>query len=316
MVGQEGRNVKTGALVVTYNRKDLLAECIGAIQKQTIEELDIFIVDNASNDGTGEFVKKLQLEDSKIKYFNTGKNIGGAGGFSYGIKLLIKLSYDRIWLMDDDTIPESDALEELLKVDAVLGGKYGFLVSSVRWTNGDCCIMNRPLIDEEWMENLSYIKHGILPVKRATFVSMMLTKNVVEEFGLPIKEFFIWGDDQEFTDRISRRMSGYFVSDSRVIHKMKKNVGSDISNDVSERIERYEYAFRNELYLARRSGVQSILFYIYRVMGTIRAVMRSSVKQKPKRIKTILKGVAKGILFKPNIEYVKNYNEDNADELG
>ena len=68
---------KVTAVVVTYNRKDMLVQCIDAISKQTYKDLDILIVDNASTDGTKETV--LQLNIPNLKYINTGANIGGAG---------------------------------------------------------------------------------------------------------------------------------------------------------------------------------------------------------------------------------------------
>ena len=68
------------ALVVTYNRKALLKENIEALLAQDYSNFDILIVDNASTDGTKEFMEKYK-ENKRIKYENTGANLGGAGGF-------------------------------------------------------------------------------------------------------------------------------------------------------------------------------------------------------------------------------------------
>lgn len=75
--------------------------------------MDILIIDNASTDGTYEYIKDL-LNDARILYFNTGANLGGAGGFSYGIRLATEKGYSYCWIMDDDTIAEKDALSELI----------------------------------------------------------------------------------------------------------------------------------------------------------------------------------------------------------
>ena len=71
---------KIVALVVTYNRKQLLKENIEALLNQNNNEFDILIVDNASTDGTEELVKSF--ENNRIIYENTGANLGGAGGFN------------------------------------------------------------------------------------------------------------------------------------------------------------------------------------------------------------------------------------------
>lgn len=58
-------------VVVTYNRKKLLKENISALLNQTFESHDVLIVDNNSNDGTGDMVSTIQ--DKRVKYYNTGK---------------------------------------------------------------------------------------------------------------------------------------------------------------------------------------------------------------------------------------------------
>ena len=115
-------NKKILAVVVTYNRKELLCECLDALLHQECSFLDILIVDNASTDGTHEYIEKY-LKDKRVIYENTGSNIGGAGGFNYGMKLGVKLGYDYIWLMDDDTIVKKDSLTKLLEADNYLKGK-------------------------------------------------------------------------------------------------------------------------------------------------------------------------------------------------
>ena len=297
------RQLKIGILVVTYNRKELLIQCISAIQKQTFPKFDIYIVDNGSTDGTAETVENKKRSDARIHYLNTGKNLGGAGGFSFGMKRMMQKGYERFWLMDDDTIPEERALEELLIADSFLSGNYGFLSSYVAWTDGMPCVMNRPQLREDWITQLQNIKYGLLPVRRATFVSMFLNAEAVKRLGFPIREFFIWGDDWEYTDRISAEMNNFFVIRSKVLHKTENNVGSDVSNDSEYRIDRYFYSFRNEFYLARRNGTLAVMYYFYRVIGTIRAILRSNSEKKGKRIMVVVKGMGSGIFFHPSIEY-------------
>ena len=78
-------NSKTAAVVVTYNRKDLLEKCIDRLRQQKNAACDIIIVDNASTDGTADMIK-CQYSVPEVIYMNTGANLGGAGGFQYGVK--------------------------------------------------------------------------------------------------------------------------------------------------------------------------------------------------------------------------------------
>lgn len=122
---------KIAAVVVTYNRKEILLKNIESLLKQTCSsKLDILIIDNASTDGTVDYIYSY-IKLNRLIYKNTGKNLGGAGGFNYGIKEAYSMGYKYIWIMDDDTIPKIDALEKLLDADAYLNHNYGYLASNV-----------------------------------------------------------------------------------------------------------------------------------------------------------------------------------------
>ena len=103
-------NKKIVAIVVTYNRCKLLEECIEALLNQLYDGLDVLVVDNNSDDGTEDFIKKKYKNNKRIIYKNTHANLGGAGGFNFGMKEAIKLKYNYLWLMDDDTIVKEDSL--------------------------------------------------------------------------------------------------------------------------------------------------------------------------------------------------------------
>ena len=230
---------ETLAIVVTYNRKELLKKCIHHLLNQTIQKLDILIVDNASTDGTGELVQNLYCENERIHYENTGNNLGGAGGFAYGIKWAVMQGYDYLWIMDDDTIPENNALEEFIKKDHLLKGNYGFLSSYAKWIDGSPCEMNVPELSLKWRNNIDLqFENKILKINAASFVSLFMKASVVKEVGLPIKEFFIWADDLEYTKRVSRKYPGYFVYDSQVVHEMKSNEATDIFEADENRLKR------------------------------------------------------------------------------
>ena len=83
------------AVIVTFNRKNKLRCCIESVLKQTAR-CDVVIVDNGSTDGTESLVRAY--DNPRIRYYNTGANLGGAGGFHFGIKAAAKAGYDYIWL--------------------------------------------------------------------------------------------------------------------------------------------------------------------------------------------------------------------------
>ena len=297
---------EVAAIIVTYNRKKLLKESIKSLLNQEKNELcDITVIDNASTDGT-----KLEIidfiESNKIKYINIEKNLGGAGGFNFGIRSAIELGYKYIWLMDDDCIVSKDSLKELLIADKTLDGNYGFLSSVVLWKDGKICNMNKQKIRKNWYEKAEILKDGLLSTYYATFVSFFIKSEVVKQIGLPIKDFFIWGDDVEYTNRISEKYNCFIVGKSQVTHKTNNNEGSNIARDELSRINRYRYAYRNEMYIARKNGVKGFFRQIAKIgLHIFRVLFRNKNGHRLKKITIIIVNSFKGIFFNPPIEYIK-----------
>lgn len=295
---------KVIAIIVSYNRKKLLKEAIEHLLEQTYQGLDILVVDNASTDGTKEYITEY-IDQNKIAYFNTGANLGGAGGFSKGIRIGVEKGYDYLWIMDDDTMAEPDALSQLMSAKEKLNNSFGFLCSDVRWIDGKACAMNIPNVEKDWYEDTQLLQQGLLKVSQCSFVSCFFSAKVVKEVGLPIKEFFIWGDDAEYTKRISMKFPSYFVSNSKVIHKMANNTPTDIVKESPDRLFRYNYSYRNMYYVKKLEGGKLNMFmFHYRTFLEILAIIRSDGKGKWKKIKTIMHSMHQRKKFKPEIEYI------------
>lgn len=295
--------MKTTALVVTFNRLKLLEECLAAIDFQTTPVDHVIVIDNHSTDGTKEFLD--QITNPNFKVVHMAQNRGGSAGFYRGMQEFINSNSDELlWLMDDDTIPETDTLQKLLEAGQNIY-EFGFLASNVRWTDGSPALMNIPVVDPlDWNQTAN--GKGFYPViKSASFVSLMIPREVIQQVGLPYKEFFIWGDDAEYTARISREHTSYFVPNSIVIHKMKQNTGVDIVSDNSDRLDRYFYSFRNRMFLARKRHIKSRLkSYAGMSWELLRVACGPGVHKRAKKIKIITRGMVSGRFFNPKITYI------------
>ena len=326
------------AVVVTYNRKELLAECIQALLAQTVSqvvggiaaesantekteggavgcELEILVVDNASTDGTASFLAPLLEREPRVHYMFLEKNMGGAGGFCAGMKRAVEEGCDYVWIMDDDTIPKPQALEKLLGAADVLeesrkenrSAGFGFLSSEVLWTDGTPCRMNRQhFLDagDRKQEELR-ARYGLRPVDQATFVSLLFSAEVIAEMGLPVREYFIWGDDKEYTLRLAAAYPCYYVPESVVVHKMGQNTGSNITLDSAERISRYFYAYRNDLATAKRRGIKDILIYFAAFGLNMARILTRSPDHKRDRLAVMWRGMLAGVQFAPKVEFAE-----------
>ena len=287
------------AVVVTYNRRALLARCVDCLLGQSEPGLDIWVIDNASTDGTAQMLAPM-VRDGRIHYANTGKNLGGAGGFEYGVRLAAARGYEYIWLMDDDSMPEPTALEALLRAADELGD-FGYLSGKTLWTDGSICRMN--VQRDLKLRNITDFTPARIPSGAATFVSLLVPVRVVRAVGLPIGAFFIWADDLEYTRRISRRYPCYVITDSVTVHACETNNGGNIATDTPARIQRYRYAYRNEVYVYRREGVRGAARLLARTPLHILRVLVKADGRRLERIRVILGGTMKGLSFRPPIEF-------------
>ncbi len=289
------------AIVVTYNRLELLRQCVEALRAQTAA-CDILIVDNASTDGTAQWLaSQPDLFSRRI-----GRNLGSSGGFNYGIRWAVGAGYDYVWVMDDDTFPQLDALEKLLEADRVLNCDYGWLSSVALWTDGSECRMNRQKLKKTFHADGLMMKRCLVQAEQATFVSLFFRSDTIRRFGLPIAEFFLSGDDIEFTRRIAVRGERpcYVVERSQVIHASKSNIGSNVALDDMERIERYFYAVRNEAYLYRLEGIKGCAYCLAKRCWD---VLRIFLFGRPKlpRFWILARGVWAGFFFHPTVEKIQ-----------
>lgn len=292
------------AVVVTFNKKEMLKECINALLGQTVELNGIVIFDNGSTDGTREYLSKVK--NKRIHCYFSDKNLGGAGGFNQAIKKAMQFAPTAVWIMDDDSIVEREALSELINAKNELGDNFGFLASNVLWTDGTPCLMNIPGVDKVWNQQM---KSGLVKLNRASFVSLYVNADAIKKVGYPISDFFIWGDDIEYSQRISKEFPCYFVSKSVVIHKMKENAEVDILVDDSSRIPRYYYDIRNKFYRFKKKGTKELIKYIVKVLFLIIKIIFTSGSHKIKKISVVLKGFFSGIFFNPKVE---KYDEVNS----
>ena len=87
----ENKKMKIGAVVVTYNRLDKLKKALESFEKQLYLPAYVIVADNASTDGTAQYLRQWQKEDAGFEkiILTMESNMGGSGGFYVGIKRAI-----------------------------------------------------------------------------------------------------------------------------------------------------------------------------------------------------------------------------------
>lgn len=257
------KTIKICAVVPTYNRKKLLGDCLRAILSQTRRLDEVIVVDNATSDGTEDFVKE---QFASVTYVRLPENIGSSGGFHEGMKLAYEKGYDWIWVMDDDAIPMPDALEKLTDCPLFTDDKVYALASAVIDHAGSIFLAHRRLFDPRTLEErviaVDKYEQDYFQMDTASFVGFLISRKAINDVGLPLKDIFIYYDDTEYSLRMRENGIMLTVPSSKIIHgdpgkgPDKSPWGQPLSG-----WKRY-YATRNRIYIYKKYGRPGTSLYI------------------------------------------------------
>jgi GT2 family glycosyltransferase len=167
------------------------------------------------------------------------------------------------------------------------------LASKVVWSDGRLHPMNTGLPALRQMDELvESASRGLLLLRTASFVSLLFDSRAVDRYGLPIKRYFIWGDDVEFTARVLRWEPGYLVPSSVVHHKTAVAYRSWEGPP-----ERFFYQVRNNIYMVRSSAwdLQEKLRVLWVLLVNVRQFLRHQ-RWSPRAAVAVARGVAHGVL--------------------
>lgn len=289
------------AVIVTYNRMNKLKQALKCYESQKEKFNHLIIVNNASTDGTKEFLDDWisKVHSFGVTIINNKENLGGAGGFAVGINNAKQLGFDYIFIADDDAYPNNDMLLNLKANIVDDCGCYCTKVvypdQSIQYAHrrivkkGLFNIRSKPLLDDSYCNNV-FIDHF-------SFVGVLIKTSLIEIIGLPCSDYFIQYDDTDYSNRIRKYTNVLCVSNSIIIHDVSKE-------DYFETNWKTYYAIRNYLLLIKKFYPKRYFIFaclIYRMRPY------SKKHRKDKLFSEIVKDAvqdAKNNVFGKNIKYL------------
>ena len=256
-------NIKSCCLIVTFNRKDLLCRCVEACLGQNLLP-DVLIFDNASTDGTKRLLKeKGYIDNKRVIYIESEKNLGGAGGFSNGLKKGIELGYDFVWMMDDDGYPRhSESLSECIK--AYNDSTKMCIVNAFVYAENNYMSFKLAGCDTVEAVDKKYNK-GNIPGSISPFNGTLISKEIAKKIGYPRADFFIKGDEGEYVERAKFNGIGWLTARKADFYHPRFIVGTSkflgISIPLNEEPAWKEYCrARNYYYLkSKYNGCSEVI---------------------------------------------------------
>lgn len=283
------------AVVVTYNRPNLLLKVIDSLKNQSVSLDKIIIIDNCCD----IHVKDIVQTSSLVNVYRSSKNEGGAGGFTKGISIAREAKADWIWTMDDDASPDSNALKELLKAKKSIKNKskIGALCCSV-YEMGEYAYFHQKKYNfkfgiEKFVKlNPNQLNsNNCFDIDITSFVGLFISSKAIKKIGLPTKEFFISHDDMEYSLRLkSKNFSIFLVPSSRIWHDVEGK--SRLANDFSPR---HYYNIRNHIFVTRKYTTQKIISVPLSIFRSLKILKISKIKNFKKNIYLFLKSIKDGL---------------------
>lgn len=279
-----------GVLIVTLNRKDDLLECIGSVFATGYPRMIVYVVDNASTDGTLEAVK-AKFPD--VRMIRSEENLGFAGGNNLGLSWVIEDGMDAVFLVNDDVVISKDSIEMLVrstfsKPDVGITAPKVVLHSdpSIIWSAGGLIDPDSGIATQRFYGEVDLQQaDDVTEIDYAVGCAMLVKTAAICHVGLLDSRFFTYYEEADWCRRI--REIGYrilYVPKSKVSHKV--TLQSNGRNQAS-----YYYA-RNRLLYLQCAGLSKIKIAGIAILDLLRSATVHAAKGRRHQSRLIAKGVA------------------------
>ena len=282
-------------IIVTWNRLEMLRACVASV-KRNASNSDILVVDNASTDGTDEWL----AQEGDVNVLSLPENTGGAGGFAAGMEWAIGHGYEWMWIMDDDVVAIGNPMEVISqnssRADVIQAAKYE--------ADGDECVFEG-IVDPKTMRRRRIRTSdvpacGFVPCNVATFEGLFVSRRAVETIGYPDASFFYGLDDLFYGCRAAEKLRFVFVPQ----FVLKKQIDKSRASFRGKRFysstpqSRY-YHVRNYwkvMRYLRTSGAGSWRMYLMYAYETFKAIVITMfVEWDMKGMALVGKGIVDGV---------------------
>ncbi len=258
-------NSLVSIIVLNYNGKDVLRDCLESISKSTYSPFEVLVVDNASKDGSDQ----IMLPDKRYRLLKNKHNLGFCGGNNVGIRAA---NGEFVVLLNNDTLVHPDWLSEFVKA-AKNGADFcapKILLADKKTINsagleihiaGFGLLRGSGELDKGQYDNLIEIGgvHG---------ACIFATRKAIEEVGLLDEIFYAFNDDTDWSWRaLLKNLHIVYVPSALVIHKWGHKWNS-------KALEKFRHVERNRLILiltnySRRSLILLLPIFFATEMATL-----------------------------------------------
>lgn len=205
--------MKFAGIIVTFNRIDKLKKALASYDNQIFAPYYLIVVNNASTDGTYEYLEKWKNIPNNYQKIVIHKehNTGGSGGFYAGQKKALELDIDWVILGDDDAYLKNDFISRANKICSSIAKSHQNVAAICgKVYQQESYYGNRQILTSKWKINctrnisLDAYQLKFFPIDVFTYVGPVINVNALRSVGLVREDFFIWHDDTEHCLRLKK----------------------------------------------------------------------------------------------------------------
>ncbi len=254
---REGEPVKSGkagvvAITATFRRIAELKRLIASLEASLVPLRALVVVDNGGDAETRSLVEASGLSTA---YFNPGRNLGCGGGLAEGERAAMErfgAELTHLWILDDDAAVFPETLGSLL--DALERRKAEAahpmvtdVVGNIGWQPGLLDKRKSKAIKTLQRPEEFIARHGAdpIPFSWAQGIALLVTRRAVEQLGFHRGDYWVRGEDLEFSLRITARFRGIYVPTALAAHLPPPEVST---------------ASREEEYAKHRAMLQNVAY--------------------------------------------------------
>jgi hypothetical protein len=245
------QDLRVGVILVNWKAASETIACIDSLMASEYPVWRIYVIDNASCDGSCDVIKAAHPQ---VRVIPTSRNLGYAGGFNIGRTQALEDGADYIWLLNNDTVVDPSALGDLLEADAKFGP--AILTPRINYMDppGEIWYVGGRL---DWRMKSYHIDPSSVDLKSlnpfvvewATGCSAICSADVMRHVGAMDERYFLYLEDVDWSLRAKRLgMSVYCVPQAQVLHRVSTSV-----NKLADAYVDY-YSWRNYYLLVHNHG--------------------------------------------------------------
>jgi len=297
-------------LLLNWNGKDLTIECVDSLLKSNYPNYKILIVDNGSIDDS---VKVFKQKYSDVEIIQNKKNLGYAKGFNVGLKAAYERESDYFLVMNNDTVIDSNAITELVKV-AKNDESIGIVTGKVLYYDKPNVIQRAGKETGKYFLPGKHIGAGEIDngqcdfIKEFDFVDdvfWLLSRKLYKKVGGYDPTFFNSSEEADLCIRARKEnFKIFYTYKAKLWHKDSASMGGG----GSPRIVYYDTRNRIPLVYKNYNKRVFLQFYFSYLLSICIASAKSILKLKFKKSYALIRGVLSGswwIIHKGEGKYVK-----------